>query len=1061
MPVSRIGWIPSKLETHAAIGRRKPKIHAVAWQAAGVQDGLYESLITAELDAALRKLEARDVGRGPVDDADLPHVLARHVAEATERVLQATKGAADRVAVVNGLLNHLAALTEELVIPPTQLLHVLPLANPGQPAVSADRPSTPLAEAALLTNAKDEPSLGAELRAEFGSADQVDLLCAFVKWHGLRLLQEPMRARQERGVPLRIITTTYMGATERAALDRLVREFGADVRIQYDAQRTRLHAKAWMFRRATRFDTAYVGSSNLSRAALLDGVEWNVRLSRVATPALLEKFTATFDTYWNEASFEQYDPDRDRDRLDDALAEASGRTQHNRVTISLSGLEVRPYPYQQQMLDALDAERTVHDRHRNLLVAATGTGKTVVAALDYRRLCDPVTGSRPSLLFVAHRREILHQSQRTYQEVLGDADFGELYVDGARPERWRHVFASVQSLTSYGVDNLPRDAFDIVVIDEFHHAQAATYRRLLDRLAPRELLGLTATPERTDGVDVRQFFDDRIAAELRLWDALGADLLCPFHYFALADGTDLRAIGWSRGRYDEGQLSTVYTGNDRRAQIVLSQLRDKILDPGSMRALGFCVNVAHAEYMAQVFNDAGVPARAVSGQTSLGERERALAELRSADLNILFAADLFNEGLDLPDVDTVLFLRPTESATVFLQQLGRGLRRTRSKAVLTVLDFVGHHRKEFRFDLKLRALTGHTRRGLEREIERGFPFLPSGCQIVMDRQAQNLVLENIRSQVSARWPQMVAELRSYGDQSLRSFLHESGLELSDVVRQGRSWTDLRRKAGIPTPAGGGREAALLKRTRAFAHVDDADRAASYSRLLDDPPVDYDALSPGEQRLADMLFFSLWPDGGGFDSINAGLAAIRQEPAVRDELRSVVDLAFDDARHQTTALDGPLAHVPLRVHARYQREEVLAALGNASLQRKPNSFREGVLFVPELDVDAFFVTLKKSEADYSPTTMYRDYPISPTLFHWESQSTTTVASRTGQRYLTGSSTVLLFVRETQRDAFGTAPYLFLGPARYVSHEDERPIAITWRLQHAMPTSFFQTAPVAAS
>lgn len=1026
-----------------------------------MQDGLYESLITGELDAALRRLGDYAIDRREVDAADQPHVLARHVYEQALRALEGTRDAHERLRLVNDVVERLAAPGEGVIPPASQLLRLAGPTDLGRVPISAVRPSTPVAEAALLTNAHGEPNLGGELRAEIDTADGVDLLCAFVKWHGLRLLDEPLRGRRDRGVPLRIITTTYMGATERSALDRLVREFGAEVRIQYDAQRTRLHAKAWMFRRNTGFHTAYVGSSNLSRAALLDGVEWNVRLSRVATPALMEKFSATFATYWSEASFEEYDPDRDRDRLDDALAEASGRSQHNRVTISLSGLEVRAYPYQQQMLDALEAERVVHDRHRNLVVAATGTGKTVVAALDYRRLCDPVTREQPSLLFVAHRREILHQSQRTYREVLSDATFGELYVDGARPERWRHVFASVQSLTSYGVDNLPVDAFDIVVIDEFHHAQATTYRRLLDRLQPRELLGLTATPERADGVDVRTFFDGRIAAELRLWDALGADLLCPFHYFALADGTDLRAIGWSRGRYDEEQLSNVFTGNDRRAQIVLDQLRDKVLDLGAMRALGFCVSVAHAEYMARVFNEAGVPARAVSGQTPLVERERALSDLRARDVNVLFAADLFNEGLDLPDVDTVLFLRPTESATVFLQQLGRGLRRTRSKAVLTVLDFVGHHRKEFRFDLKLRALTGHTRRGLEREIERGFPFLPSGCQIVMDRQAQALVLENIRAQVSTRWPQMVAELRSYGDQTLGSFLRESGLELSDVVRQGRSWTQLRRAAGLPTAPAGELETTLLKRTRAFTHVDDPDRAAAYVALLAGQTLQPAQPSVVEKRLADMLFFSLFPDGGGFDSVEIGLEAARREHAARDEVLGVVDLAFDDARHRTVALDGSIADIPLRVHARYQREEVLAALGYASLQRKPNSFREGVLFVPDLNVDAFFVTLKKSEADFSPTTMYRDYPISPTLFHWESQSTTTVASKTGQRYLTGASTVLLFARETQQDAFGTAPYLFLGPATYVSHEGERPIAITWGLAHAMPTDFFQSASVAVS
>ena len=322
------------------------------------------------------------------------------------------------------------------------------------------------------------------------------------------------------------------------------------------------------------------------------------------------------------------------------------------------------------------------------------------------------------------------------------------------------------------------------MIDEFHHAEAATYRRLLDHLTPQELLGLTATPERTDGLDVREFFGGRTAAELRLWDALGADLLCPFHYFAVADNTDLRRIGWARGRYDDAELTGLYTGNRARAAIVLAQLQDKVLNLGGMRALGFCVSVAHAEFMAQTFREAGVPALAISGSTSAAQRAQALQDLRDRRVNALFAADLFNEGLDLPDVDTVLFLRPTESATLFLQQLGRGLRRTRDKAVLTVLDYVGHHRKEFRFDRRLRALTGQTRRGLERDIERGFPFLPSGCQIVMDRQSQQIVLENIRSQVGNRWPQVVAELRSYGDQDLRTFLHESGLELSDVLRNG-------------------------------------------------------------------------------------------------------------------------------------------------------------------------------------------------------------------------------------------------------------------------------------
>jgi superfamily II DNA or RNA helicase/HKD family nuclease len=1025
-----------------------------------VEEGLHESLISRELQAKIDALVGLTHDEATIDDAEEPHVLARHVADAVADRLAEIRTSDERLTVVNSVLNALDPA--RAVDPPARQLLAVSSSSfePGRSATRA-RPRTPLSDAALLTNSPDEPSLAAELKAEMASADSVDLLCAFVKWYGVRLLESELLALGEAGVPLRVVTTTYLGSTERRALDRMIRDFGADVRIQYDAQRTRLHAKAWLFRRNTGFDTAYVGSSNLSRAALLEGVEWNVRLSRVSTPTLLQKFEATFDSYWNDSSFEPYDPDRDRDRLDDALAEAAGSKAHDTVTISISGLEVRPFSYQAEMLEAIQAERVVHDRHRNLVVAATGTGKTVIAALDYRRLCEAWPGPRPSLLFVANRKEILEQSLRTYREVLADGSFGELYVGGTRPERWLHVFASVQSLTSYGVANLPPDHFEIAVIDEFHHAAASTYRQLLNHLTPRELLGLTATPERADGVDVREFFNGRTAAELRLWDALGADLLCPFHYFAVADNTDLRSLTWSRGRYDETQLSNLYTGNRARAGIVIRELQDKVLDVGGMRALGFCVGVQHATYMAEVFNDAGIPAAAVSGETPAVERRQALVDLRERRLNILFSADVFNEGLDIPDVDTVLLLRPTDSATIFLQQLGRGLRRTREKAVLTVLDFVGYQHRQFKWDQKLRALTGHTKKRLMKDIEDGFPFLPSGCQIALDRESQRTILENVKSQLTTRWSQIVVELKAQGDTDLATFLDQSGIELADVLRRGsHSWTRARRDAGLPTPSGSLLEEKLLRRVRAFAHVDDRLRTQAYVRLLADDAPRYAEMSPFEQRVAQMLFFSLWPDGGGHASVDDGLAALRAEAATRDELRSVVAISFDAARHLAVELAGSLIDVPLRVHARYQREEVLAALGYASLDRKPNSFREGVLYVPERNVDAFFVNLKKSEEEFSPTTMYRDYPISPTLFHWESQSGTSVASPTGQRYVNGTSTVLLFVRETKQDAFGTAPYLFLGPATFVSHQGERPIAITWKLDHAMPIDFYNAAAVAA-
>ena len=390
-------------------------------------EGVYESLRTRRLDAVLAQLVGLTPHCEPVDPADVPHVLGRHVADVVTRALNEERDPSRRLALVNDLLERVAAHEERLPGAAEQLVVLSRETAPG--VHQLQRPITPLSSAALLTNAPEEPSLGAELRAELGSADRVDLLCAFVRWPGIRVLEESLALLQERGVPFRVITTTYVGATEQRAVDELVRRYGAQVRISYESATTRLHAKAWLLRRDSGFDTAFVGSSNLSRSALVDGLEWNVRLSSVATPELVRKFAGTFDSYWADPAFVPYDPEDPADGR--RLRETLGRDRFGSASPMLSGLEVRPYPHQVQMLDALESERTVHDRHRNLVVAATGTGKTVVAALDYDRLRK--TLPRDRLLFVAHRREILEQSRRTYREVLADGTFGEDLRRGRTP----------------------------------------------------------------------------------------------------------------------------------------------------------------------------------------------------------------------------------------------------------------------------------------------------------------------------------------------------------------------------------------------------------------------------------------------------------------------------------------------------------------------------------------------------------------------------------------------------------------------------------------------------
>lgn len=1032
-------------------------------------EGLYESLHTESMVRRLVEVPEYQAHFELIDADDTADILARHIGNVARDAL-ADARPEDRLALANNLVQAITA-GDQIQEGPRQLFS---LHDPERlRRRNLRRPRTPLSDSALLTNGKDDPNLAGELRAEMGSANRVDLLCAFIRWNGLRLLADALEELTDRGVKLRVITTTYMGATERRAIDKLVNDYGAEVRINYETRSTRLHAKAWLFCRDTGFDTAYVGSSNLSQAALLDGLEWNVRLSSVGTAALLRKFEVTFDSYWEQRAFQHYDPATDAEKLDAALARNGGRRAMEPA--GATGLEVQPFPHQEEMLEDLDSARKVHDQHHNLIIAATGTGKTVVAALDYQRLCAEA-GRNLTLLFIAHRQEILKQAQRTYRNVMQDGTFGELWVGDQKPKLWKHVFASVQSLAARGIDNIPTDQFDVVVIDEFHHAQAPTYRRVLDHLRPTELLGLTATPERGDGINVAdQFFEGRTASELRLWDALDADLLVPFHYFGVADDVDLSQVEWKRGNYDTSQLDALYTGNDARAAKVIRELRNKLSSTSHMRAIGFCVSVQHAHYMAAVFNRAGIMSVAVSGETDDIERAAALQQLRDRKINCIFAVDLFNEGLDLPEIDTIMLLRPTQSATVFLQQLGRGLRRADEKAVLTVLDFIGQQRREFRFDLRYRALTGYGRKTLEKAVEEGFPYLSSGSQIVLDRVAQATVLTNIKAQLRFNRSQLVREIRSYGERVLENYLRESGSELTDIYRRtGDSWTSYLRLADLIDPVLEGRradpnysvaeEAIMLKRMTALLHIDDPERAEAYTLLASPDRPAYDDLGVREQTFARMLFFTLWPDGGGFATYDDGFRQVRAHPDVGQEIAQIAALVLQSSKSVPKGLGQGLQQIPLYSHATYRREEILAALGFASLKGRNAKHREGVAWCASTGTDAFFVTLNKDEKKHSTTTMYRDYALNSTLFHWESQNATSPSSTTGQRYLDHKghgSHIVLFTRDRDSDENGmTLPYTCLGQVDYVQHSGEKPIAITWKLHRSMPADVYMAASAVA-
>ena len=1030
----------------------------------GMGRGLYEVLITEAVEARLHELdEGQRAQRGDFRVAEAADRIALHVGSILRRAV-ATMPEDERVDASIKLAQKLVLQIADLAtspdivrdapVDPGSVLRAVATLKPDGHPETIEEPLIPLLDTALLTNAPGEPRVGSQLHAEIHSADRIDVVMAFIRRSGIRPLLAALKAHCEHGRPLRVLTTTYTGSTELLALDAL-RSVGAEVLVSYDTSMTRLHAKAWLFHRRSGFSTAYIGSSNLTHSAQVSGLEWNVRVSGVRNSDVVEKVNAVFESYWNSEDFVPF--------VHEEFVEQSRVSATPESTLMLSPIELRPYPFQDRLLDQITVSRE-QGHHRNLLVAATGTGKTVMAAIDYARLRESLPRAR--LLFVAHREEILKQSLATFRHAVRDHAFGELWVGGRRPVEFDHVFASVQSLHATGLANLDPAHFDIVIVDEFHHAAAPSYRSLLDHLQPVELLGLTATPERSDNLPVLAWFDNRIAAELRLWDAIDQQRLSPFAYFGIHDGLDLRDIPWRRGRgYDIAALSNLLTANEVWANVVLAQLDDHVDDRARMRALGFCVSVDHARYMARVFNDAGIPSVAVWGDSPTKDRENALKDLSARRLNIVFSVDLFNEGVDVPVVDTLLLLRPTDSPTLFLQQLGRGLRRSHGKTLCTVLDFVGHHRKEFRFDRRFRALLGGTRKDLQDQVRRGFPFLPAGCHMELDRVATDRVLENIRGSIPSRWARKVEELRELArttDQPVRlsRYLEHSGLDLEDLYTGNKSWSDLREAAGLPVLAAGPSEGTLRRACGRLLHVDDRVRIDAYRRFLEsDVAPNPSRLPVSDRRLLRMLV------GAATDqavtktaSLDAGTQLLWAHPQIRAELAELFEVLAGRVDHLHHALASH-PDAPLRVHARYSRIEVLAGFGIGD-GAKIAPWQTGVYWAKEAAADLLAFTLDKTSGQFSPTTRYRDYAVSRELIHWESQSMTRADSPTGRRYQEHAergSTVMLFARLRTSDR----AFWFLGPATYQSHESELPMAVRWKLEHVLPADLLATFAAAVA
>ncbi len=1039
--------------------------------------GLYEQVINNQLSDELADVSEARKAVAPIDKAEASKILAQYLADVVQKGLDNVLDNGGDISAQVGLANQIVELIQNTTKEADfaalgvdqraeQLLALLRESDPrlavGKTASDISRPETSIAQSSLFTGAIHEPQMYTELKKEIVSADRIDMLVSFIKWSGLRLITDELREFTQNGGELRIITTSYMGATDVKAIEELRQLPNTKIKVSYDTKRTRLHAKTYVFYRNTGFTTAYVGSSNLSNAAISSGLEWNVKVTKRDLPETIDKIAATFESYWNSSEFEYYSEDQ-KERLARALRAEKYFDSNNAEVYTM---DIMPYSYQQEILDKLEAERKVRGYTRNLVVAATGTGKTVISALDYKRFRKQNPEKPCRLLFVAHREEILKQSMYTFRAVLKDANFGEMFVGSYKPESIDNLFISIQTFNSQSfTEKTTAEFFDYIIVDEFHHAAAPTYQKLLAYYQPSILLGLTATPERMDGKSILPYFNNRIAAEIRLPEAIDRKLLCPFQYFGVTDTVDLDSLRWTAGGYDKGELSKIYTlsgvAANRRADLVVSSLLKYVTDIDDVKGLGFCASVEHAEFMCKYFNDHKIPSIFLTGHSPDEERKTAKQRLVAGEVRFIFVVDIYNEGVDIPEVNTVLFLRPTESLTVFLQQLGRGLRLSEDKECLTVLDFIGQANKKYNFEDKFAALLSNTTRSVTREIKDGFISVPKGCYIQLEKKAAKYILDNIRASYG-NTAGLVARVATFEEDSglkltLGNFLDYYHLDPRAIYKFS-SFSRIRARADVIDDFDESLEDVL---TKAFAKIAVIDSRRWISFLLDILPrihdVDFSALSDVGKRMMQMFYITVWgkaADDWNSDEVLDNLYALADCRSLLDELICLLQYRYN----QIDFIDEPVDlgfDCPLDLHCTYTRDQLLVAMDFM----KPSTVREGVKWLPEKQLDVFFVTLNKADKDYSPTTMYNDYSINESLFHWQSQSTTAENSSTGQRYIhhkERGSRVLLFVREFKSDRItGSAEaYTYLGTANYVKHEGSRPMNITWSLDRPIPAKFLK-------
>jgi superfamily II DNA or RNA helicase/HKD family nuclease len=946
----------------------------------------------------------------------------------------------------------------------------------------------------LITNThRESVSLFKALKYELQTADQVYFMVSFVRWSGLQLLLSAIDqfSSMNPSKKIKILTSTYLNITEPKALRRLLEIPSIETKV-FDSGNVSFHTKAYIFERVSNLNTVIIGSSNLTYSALNTGHEWNVKLPGEMYNTIYHKASTAFQHYWDDPKaiplsealvqdYETHHGQRTAKAIDPYFF-----TQQTELIASASEVveekqNIIPNKMQIEALDALSITR--QNGHRKaVVIAATGTGKTYLSAFDVHSL------GANRMLFLAHRDEILVSSQRTFAKVFGNEENMGKLSGTEKSYSKPYLFSTVQTLSRDDVLNqFAQDYFDYIIIDEFHHAEAATYRKILDHFQPKFLLGLTATPERMDGKDVLALCDNNVVYEIRLRDALEEGLLTPFRYFGLSDPTvDYAEIDLQQnGQFVENELVRALNVHER-VEYVIGMIHKFGHDGIFLKGLGFCASVEHAQYMSNEFNDRGLVSAYLTGQDTPERRQEIIARLESDkdSLQIIFTVNIFNEGVDIPKVNLVLFLRPTESATVFIQQLGRGLRKVDGKEYVTILDFIGNYNKSFIVPLALSGQHNHKafdRDSLRVAIETEFADLPEGCFVELEEISRRQILEKIED---IRMDQDLLLMDLYNQfrrelgysPEINDFLYsESAPSLHFFISKYGSWVQTKKKMKdineldenllndverlqiiqriekmLPVKWPYDLCVLTVALVKGTVSVQDVIAQLQFRFAINLSEEDHEKkILRAMEKLAEAQNKHKW----SFGELRDGLFILSEpvkkscnEKSFKNYLIERLEYGLAEFRrvYRPHIFFGSNKNVVL--YQNYTRNDLIFLFESKDQE---GSWREGVSRVG--DQYLLFINLNKGKkvADH---LMYHDYFVDQQNFHWQSQNATSHESPRGQEYIHHKDKgikIHLFVRKYEKMHSVVLPFTYLGEVDYVKSHGDKPMSITWKLHHEIP------------